>query len=147
MANLEIIENEDFPGQAAEKGQYLLDGLQAALGDHPHVGDIRGRGLFRGVELVADRASKEPFDPALKLHARVKAEAMARAFSAEETVTIFGPRKQMISNLRVLGPLRDACQVELAFSDARFLGIDAPVRECACATCHSDSAWRLSVDQ
>ena len=52
----------------------------------------------------------------------------AGAFSAEETVTIFGPRKQMISNLRVLGPLRDACQVELAFSDARFLGIDAPVR-------------------
>ena len=52
----------------------------------------------------------------------------AGAFAAEETVTIFGPRKQMISNLRVLGPLRDACQVELAFSDARFLGIDAPVR-------------------
>ena len=52
----------------------------------------------------------------------------AGAFSAEETATIFGPRKQMISNLRVLGPLRDACQVELAFSDARFLGIDAPVR-------------------
>ncbi|MDA0335213.1 MAG: phosphate propanoyltransferase [bacterium] len=50
------------------------------------------------------------------------------AYAAEETVTIFGPRKQMISNLRVLGPLRDACQVELAFSDARFLGIDAPVR-------------------
>ena len=50
------------------------------------------------------------------------------AFAAEETVTIFGPRKQMISNLRVLGPRRRACQVELAFSDARFLGIDAPVR-------------------
>lgn len=50
------------------------------------------------------------------------------AYAAEETVTIFGPRKQMISNLRVLGPLRDACQIELAFSDARFLGIDAPVR-------------------
>jgi putative phosphotransacetylase len=50
------------------------------------------------------------------------------AYAAEETVTIFGPRKQMISNLRVLGPLRDAPQVELAFSDARFLGIDAPVR-------------------
>jgi propanediol utilization protein len=52
----------------------------------------------------------------------------AGAFAAEETVTIFGPRKQMISSLRVLGPLRDASQVELAFSDARFLGIDAPVR-------------------
>lgn len=52
----------------------------------------------------------------------------AGAFAAEETVTIFGPRKQMIANLRILGPLRDACQVELAFSDARFLGIEAPVR-------------------
>lgn len=50
------------------------------------------------------------------------------AFAAEETVTIFGPRRQMISNLRVLGPMRDATQVELAFSDARFLGIEAPVR-------------------
>ena len=40
---LDIIEGEDFPGQAAEKGRYLLDGLQAALGDHPHVG---GGGLF-----------------------------------------------------------------------------------------------------
>jgi propanediol utilization protein len=50
------------------------------------------------------------------------------AFAAEETVTIFGPRKQMIANVRILGPLRDECQVELAFSDARFLGIDAPVR-------------------
>lgn len=50
------------------------------------------------------------------------------AFAAGETVSIFGPRKQMIANLRVLGPLRQACQVELAFSDARFLGLDAPVR-------------------
>ena len=50
------------------------------------------------------------------------------AFAAEQTVTIFGPRKQMIANLRVLGPLRDHCQVELSFTDARFLGIDAPVR-------------------
>ena len=50
------------------------------------------------------------------------------AFAASETVTIFGPRKQMLANLRVLGPLRDYCQVELAFTDARFLGIDVPVR-------------------
>ena len=50
------------------------------------------------------------------------------AFAAEQTVTLFGPRKQMIANVRILGPLRDHCQVELAFTEARFLGIDAPVR-------------------
>lgn len=50
------------------------------------------------------------------------------AFAAAETVTVFGPRQQMIANVRILGPLRDDCQVELAFSDARFLGIDAPIR-------------------
>ncbi|MFB9224523.1 aspartate aminotransferase family protein [Paracoccus cavernae] len=59
-------------------GQRLQDGLTAALGDHPNVGDIRGRGLFRGIELVADRASKEPLDPKLKTHAKIKKEAMAR---------------------------------------------------------------------
>jgi adenosylmethionine-8-amino-7-oxononanoate aminotransferase len=52
--------------------------LTRALGDHPNVGDIRGRGFFWGVELVAGRGSKTPFDPALKLHARIKQEAMAQ---------------------------------------------------------------------
>lgn len=50
------------------------------------------------------------------------------AYAAEQTVTVFGPRQQMIAHVRVLGPLRDYSQVELAFTDARFLGIDAPVR-------------------
>ncbi len=50
------------------------------------------------------------------------------AFASEQTVSVFGPRKQMLANLRILGPLRDYCQVELAYTDARFLGIDAPVR-------------------
>jgi adenosylmethionine-8-amino-7-oxononanoate aminotransferase len=59
-------------------GAVLGDTLLERFGNHRHVGDIRGRGLFRGIELVADRATKKPFDPALKLHARIKAEAMER---------------------------------------------------------------------
>lgn len=50
--------------------------LRDAFGNHPHVGDIRGRGLFRGLELVQDRDGKVPFDPALRVHARVKKEAL-----------------------------------------------------------------------
>lgn len=57
-------------------GAYLAGGLETAFADHPHVGDIRGRGMFRGIELVADRESKEPFAPDLRLHARIKAAAM-----------------------------------------------------------------------
>ena len=58
------------------KGAQLRSQLEAALGQHPHVGDIRGRGLFIGLELVADRGSKAPFDPSLALSARVKAAAL-----------------------------------------------------------------------
>ena len=57
-------------------GTYLAEGLQAVFDAHPHVGDIRGRGMFRGVELVADRTTKVPFDPDLRIHARVKAAAL-----------------------------------------------------------------------
>jgi adenosylmethionine-8-amino-7-oxononanoate aminotransferase len=59
-------------------GARLDERLRQRFGNHHHVGDIRGRGLFRGVELVLDRATKETFDPKLKIHARVKREAMAR---------------------------------------------------------------------
>jgi adenosylmethionine-8-amino-7-oxononanoate aminotransferase len=60
------------------QGARLRARLLERLGDHPHVGDIRGRGLFCGIELVADRAGKTPFDPASRLYARIKSEAMQR---------------------------------------------------------------------
>jgi len=71
MANLDIIEGEDFPGQAAEKGRYLLEALQANLGNHPHVGEIRGLGLMVAVEIVEDRATKEEFAAEEKVGARI----------------------------------------------------------------------------
>ena len=76
LAVQKVIEREGLLAQVRARGGYLERKLREALGQHPHVGDIRGRGLFRGVELVQDRATKRTFDPALKLHAKVKASAM-----------------------------------------------------------------------
>ncbi len=55
-----------------EQGAKLQAALVSELGQHPHVGDIRGRGLFRGIELVADRETKAPFEPSLGIHRRIK---------------------------------------------------------------------------
>ncbi|SHG94314.1 hypothetical protein SAMN05444003_1652 [Cognatiyoonia sediminum] len=57
-------------------GQYLERALFDTFGQHPHVGDIRGRGMFRGLEFVADRDTKAPFDPEKQLAARLKRKAM-----------------------------------------------------------------------
>ena len=62
--------------RVAPMGERLERKLREAFGEHPHVGDIRGRGLFWGIELVADRGSKRPFDPRLRVHARLKKEAL-----------------------------------------------------------------------
>ena len=73
-----IIQRDGLLENVRAMGSYLMESLGARFGRHPHVGDIRGRGLFQAIELVEDRATKEPFDPARKLHARIKREAMAR---------------------------------------------------------------------
>ena len=66
--------------QVLERVQPLGDALHAALtkrfSQHPHVGDIRGEGLFRAIELVQSRDTKAPFDPAEKVFARVKSAAL-----------------------------------------------------------------------
>lgn len=77
LAVQQVLLEDGVLAQVGGLGDYLAQQLRAALGDHPHVGDIRGRGLFWGVELVADRASKRPFAPELKLHQVIKAQAMA----------------------------------------------------------------------
>lgn len=68
---------DDLLANVNRQGAALKEALVERFGNHHHVGDIRGRGLFIGLELVADRASKEPFDPALKVNAKIKSRAMA----------------------------------------------------------------------
>ncbi len=78
LAVQETIEDEGLLVQVRARGERLQAELKRVFAEHPHVGDVRGRGLLVGVELVEDRASKAPFDPARRVHARVKAEAFAR---------------------------------------------------------------------
>jgi len=78
LAVQQTIRDENLLQAVRARGEDLSAALTERFGNHAHVGDIRGRGLFRGLELVRDRSSRQPFDPALKLHARIKAEAMAR---------------------------------------------------------------------
>jgi len=77
LAVQRVIKRDDLLAAVRRLGAHFERRLGEALGNHPHVGDIRGRGLFRGVELVEDRVTKRPFDPAHRLHAKVKASAMA----------------------------------------------------------------------
>jgi len=77
LAVQKFIERENLLSQVQSRGQFLFERLAATFDGHEHVGDIRGRGLFVGIELVKDRQEKTPFDPGLQLHARVKKEAMA----------------------------------------------------------------------
>ena len=67
-----------FARKREETGDRFSRRLNERFGNHPFVGDVRGRGLFRGIEIVADRGTKEPFDPARKINAKIKAEAMKR---------------------------------------------------------------------
>ena len=78
LAVQRVIERDGLLARVQAGGATLHGLLRQAFADHPHVGDIRGRGFFWGIELVQDRTSKTPFDPALRLHARIKAEAFAR---------------------------------------------------------------------
>ena len=78
LAVQKVIQRDGLLAQVQARGATLQSMLQGQFGSHPNVGDIRGRGLFWGIELVSDRSTKQWFDPALKLHARIKREAMVQ---------------------------------------------------------------------
>jgi adenosylmethionine-8-amino-7-oxononanoate aminotransferase len=77
LAVQQVIKDEDLLSNVQRQGRILENLLLERFGSHPRVGDIRGRGLLRAIEIVEDRRSKKPFASTLKLHARIKQQAMA----------------------------------------------------------------------
>ncbi len=77
LAVQDVIRRDNLIANVVAMGRLFQRRLAERFANNPFVGDIRGRGLFRALELVEDRASKRPFNPALKVHARIKSEAMA----------------------------------------------------------------------
>ncbi|MGD2172442.1 MAG: aspartate aminotransferase family protein [Gammaproteobacteria bacterium] len=78
-AGLAVVNKILRPGildQVIPRGERLRDALLSRFGEHPNIGDIRGRGLFRGMEFVRDRDSKEPFDPKLGFNKKFKQNAL-----------------------------------------------------------------------
>ena len=130
----------DLLTNVRRQGEVLDQALRDAFGNHPHVGEIRGRGLFRALELVADRTTKEPFDPALRLNAQIKSAAFARGLICYPSGgTADGQRGDHV----LLAPpfivdeddVREiVSRLEVAFSDV-FEGMDAqPVARAAGAS-------------
>ena len=78
LAVQQVIRRDNLLANVKQQGEHLAQRLKDRFGNHHHVGDVRGRGLFQCIELVQDRGTREPFEPKLKLHARIKQEAMAR---------------------------------------------------------------------
>lgn len=82
IANLKLIDELGLLGNAARTGAYLNAQMQAALADHPNVGEIRGEGMLCAVELVADRTARRHFDPAQAMGAKVVAAMLKRGVIA-----------------------------------------------------------------
>lgn len=71
VAVIKYLRKNHLVERCERMGAVLMDALRAKLGEHPHVGDIRGKGLFIGLEFVADRATKQPFEPEWGFHRRL----------------------------------------------------------------------------
>ena len=74
-AVLDVLIDQNLLSDVRPKGDALENLLHSKFNQHPHIGDIRGRGLFRAIELVEDRDTKAPFDPELKIAAKIKKSA------------------------------------------------------------------------
>lgn len=127
LAVQRIIQRDGLVEQVAALGPRFEQLLHGALNDHPHAGNIRGRGLFWSVELVMDRATNLPFDPALKLNTRIKA-------AAERHGLLCYPGGGTIDGIRgdhvLLAPPYIVTEAELESIASRLrLAVDDAVRE------------------
>jgi adenosylmethionine-8-amino-7-oxononanoate aminotransferase len=89
LRTLQVLEDENLVAEAARKGALLMHELRARLGRHPHVGEIRGKGLMCAVEFVEDRGTRRAFAPEARVGARVHAEAQARGLFSRVRGDIF----------------------------------------------------------
>jgi len=129
LAVQKVIQRDCLLGAVTVRGAAFRRMLREAFGNHPHVGDIRGRGMLLALELVRDRDSKQPFDPACQLHAAVKEQAMARGLMVYPMGgTIDGRRGDHI----LLAPPFIATEAELAEITSRLA--DALARALASVT-------------
>ena len=105
-----IVEREGLLDKVKTGGAHLMGLLRDALGERPYIGDIRGRGYFIGIELVAERASKEPFPPSLQLFARVRDQSFANGLICYPTGgNVDGVKGDQI----ILAPPYNASRAEL----------------------------------
>lgn len=75
LAVLNRLVDDGLVAQSMKMGEKLQASLEGVFGNHPHIGDIRGRGLFRGIEIVENRETKKPFGPERKINKKIKAAA------------------------------------------------------------------------
>ena len=115
LAVQETIRRDNLLANVRDMGALLRRRLGERFGNHAHVGDIRGRGLFQAVELVEDRSSKAPFDSGFKLNARVKREAMARGlmvYPSGGTITPASPWMGSTMNATTFGSASASVRAE-----------------------------------
>lgn len=113
LAVLREVLDHNLVAQVRTRGTYLQQQLEARFAQHPHVGDIRGRGLFWGMELVADRETKTPFDAALGIAGKIKKAAF------EEGLICYpmpGTRDGKTGDHILLAPPYIATEAELKFA-------------------------------